>query len=69
MSTPQEREAFVQAVGRRDLEGAFNAIEPGHEFGSLQEAWNAATPPERVAFAMDYHDMLKTLGSRNGESV
>jgi hypothetical protein len=69
MSTPQQREAFVKAVGRRDLEAAFNAIEPGHEFGSLQEAWNAATPPERVAFAIDYHDMLKTLGSRNGESV
>ena len=53
MSTPQEREAFVKAVGRRDLEDAFNAIEPGYAFtrGSLQQTWNAATPPERLAFA------------------
>jgi hypothetical protein len=71
MSTPQEREAFVKAVGRRDLEDAFNAIEPGYALtrGSLQQTWNAATPPERLAFAIEYHDMIKTLGSRNGESV
>jgi hypothetical protein len=64
MSTPQEREAFVKAVGRRDLEDAFNAIEPGYAFtrGSLQQTWNAATPPERLAFAREYHDMIKTLG-------
>jgi hypothetical protein len=71
MSTPQEREAFVKAVGRRDLEDAFNAIEPGYALtrGSLQQTWNAATPPERLAFAIEYHDMIKNLGSRNGESV
>jgi hypothetical protein len=38
MSTPQEREAFVKAVGRRDLEDAFNAIEPGYALtrGSME---------------------------------
>jgi hypothetical protein len=64
MSTPQEREAFVKAVGGRDLEDAFNAIEPGYALTrcSLEEAWKAATPPERLAFAREYHDVIKTLG-------
>jgi hypothetical protein len=63
-STPQEREAFVKAVGRRDLEDAFNANEPGYALTrcSLKETWNAATPPEQLAFAREYHDVIKTLG-------
>jgi ParB-like chromosome segregation protein Spo0J len=63
-STPQEREAFVKAVGRRDLEDAFNAIEPGYALTRcpLKQTWNAATPHERLAFAREYHDVIKTLG-------
>ena len=73
MSTPQEREAFVKTVGRARPRRCVQCNRVGLQidagFESLHQAWNAATPPERLAFAIEYHDMIKTLGSRNGESV
>ena len=65
MATQQEREAFVKEVGLRDIENVINAIDPiialtrGY---TLTQAWDAATPPERLAFARQYHDVIKTLG-------
>ena len=65
MANQQEREAFVKEVGLRDIENVINAIDPitaltrGY---TLTQAWNAATPPERLAFAREYHDVIKTLG-------
>jgi Protein of unknown function (DUF3102) len=54
MSTPQEREAFVTAVGRSEIEDAFNAIESRRTLtrglNTLNQAWNAATESDRRAF-------------------
>jgi hypothetical protein len=54
MSTAQEREAFVTAVGRSEIEDAFNAIESGctlsRGLNTLNQAWNAATESDRRAF-------------------
>jgi hypothetical protein len=62
MSTPQEREAFVKAVGWRDIDDIINALEPSRGFDTLKQAWNAATAAERKAFATEYYDVLNTLG-------
>jgi DUF3102 family protein len=54
MSTSQEREAFVTAVGRSEIEDVFNAIESGctltRGLNTLNQAWNAATESDRRAF-------------------
>jgi hypothetical protein len=54
MSSSQEREAFVTAVGRSEIEDAFNAIESGctltRGLNTLNQAWNAATESDRRAF-------------------
>jgi hypothetical protein len=65
LSTPQEREAFVTIVGPREIECVINAVEPSHalrRFESIKQAWNAATAPERLAFAREYYDEISTLG-------
>jgi ParB/RepB/Spo0J family partition protein len=62
MSTPQEREAFVKAVGRRDIDDIINVIEPRRGFDTLKQAWNAATPYERLMFATEYYDEISTMG-------
>jgi hypothetical protein len=56
MSSPQEREAFVKAVGWSDID------EPRRRFDTLKQAWNAATPAERKAFATEYRTEINTLG-------
>jgi hypothetical protein len=65
-STPPEREAFVKTVGRSAIEGALNSIESGCKLtpglNALHQSWKAASPPERVAFASEYHDVINTLG-------
>jgi Protein of unknown function (DUF3102) len=54
MSSSQEREAFVTAVGRSEIEDAFNAIESGctltRGLNTLNQAWNAATESDRRTF-------------------
>jgi uncharacterized ParB-like nuclease family protein len=54
MSSSQEREAFVTAVGRSEIENTFNAIESGctltRGLNTLNQAWNAATESDRRAF-------------------
>jgi hypothetical protein len=54
MSSSQEREAFVTAVGRSEIEDAFNAIESGFRLtrglNTLNQAWNAATESDRREF-------------------
>jgi Protein of unknown function (DUF3102) len=54
MSTSQERAAFVTAVGRNEIEDAFNAIESGRTLtrglNTLNQAWNAATESDRRTF-------------------
>jgi Protein of unknown function (DUF3102) len=54
ISTPQERAAFVTAVGRSEIEDAFNAIESRRTLtrglNTLNQAWNAATESDRRAF-------------------
>jgi hypothetical protein len=66
MSTPSEREAFVRAVGRSEIEDALNAIESGREWtrglNSLIQAWAAATEPELKAFCRHYYDQMYRLG-------
>ena len=62
MSTPQERQAFVKAVGRPDIDDIINGLEPSRGFDILKQAWNAATPAERKAFATEYYDEISTLG-------
>jgi hypothetical protein len=61
-STPQEREAFVKAVGWRDIDNIINAIEPRRGFDTLKQAWNAATPYEQHMFAIEYYDEISTIG-------
>jgi hypothetical protein len=66
MSTPQEREAFVKTVGRSAIEDALNAIESGWELtrglNSLNQAWKAATEPERRTFCRQYYEEMNRLG-------
>jgi ParB-like chromosome segregation protein Spo0J len=62
MSTPQEREAFVKAVGRHDIDDIINALQPSRGFDTLKQAWNAATLTEQIAFATEYYDELSALG-------
>jgi hypothetical protein len=54
MSTAQEREAFVKAVGRSEIEDAFHAIESGYAstrgLNALNQSWNGATESDRRAF-------------------
>ncbi len=62
MSTPQEREAFVKAVGWRDIDDIISAIEPLRGLNTLKQAWNAATPYEQLMFATEYYDEISTMG-------
>jgi hypothetical protein len=66
MSTPSEREAFVRAVGRGEIEDALNAIESGRKWtrglNSLIQAWAAATEPELKTFCRHYYDQMYRLG-------
>jgi hypothetical protein len=54
MSTAQQRQDFVKAVGRSEIEDAFHAIESGHALtrglNNLNQAWNAATETDRRTF-------------------
>jgi hypothetical protein len=62
MSSPQERKAFVTAVGWSDIDDIINALEPRRRFDTLKQAWTAATPAERKAFATEYRTEINTLG-------
>jgi hypothetical protein len=66
MSTPQEREAFVKTVGRSEIEDALNAIESDCKLtrglNSLNQAWKAATEPERRTFCRQYFEEMNRLG-------
>jgi hypothetical protein len=54
MSTAQQREAFVKAVGRSEIEDAFHAIESGYALtrglNTLNQAWCAATESDKRTF-------------------
>jgi hypothetical protein len=54
MSTAQQREVFVKAVGRSEIEDAFHAIESGYALtpglDKLNQAWNAATESDQQTF-------------------
>ena len=54
MSTARQREVFVKAVGRSEIEDAFHAIESGYALtrglNKLDQAWNAATESDRRTF-------------------
>jgi hypothetical protein len=54
MSTAQQREVFVKAVGRSAIEDAFNSIESGYTLtrglNTLNQAWCAATESDRRTF-------------------
>jgi hypothetical protein len=54
MANAQEREALVKAVGRSEIEDAFNAIESVNTLtrglNTLNQAWSAATESDRRAF-------------------
>jgi hypothetical protein len=54
MSTAQQREVFVKAVGRSEIEDAFHAIESGYALtrglNTLNHAWGAATESDRRTF-------------------
>jgi hypothetical protein len=64
ISTPQAREAFVREIGAREIQATINDVEPDalRRFESIKQAWDAATFPERLAFAREHHDEIKTLG-------
>jgi hypothetical protein len=53
-STAQQRAVFVKAVGRSEIEDAFDAIESGHastrRLEDLNRAWNAATESDKRTF-------------------
>jgi hypothetical protein len=68
-STPQARKAFVREVGPHEIEAVIDAVEPSRalrRFESIEQAWNGATDPERLAFARKHHDEIKTLGWQQG---
>jgi hypothetical protein len=54
MSTAKERQAFVKAVGRSEIEDAFHAIESGYGstrgLNALNQSWKGATESERREF-------------------
>jgi hypothetical protein len=54
MSTAKERQAFVKAVGRSEIEDAFHAIESGYGWtrglNALNESWKGATESDRREF-------------------
>jgi hypothetical protein len=54
MSTAQQREVFVKAVGRSEIEDAFHAIESGYALmrglNTLNQAWSSATESDRWTF-------------------
>jgi Protein of unknown function (DUF3102) len=54
MSTALQREAFVKAVGRSEIEDAFHAIESGYALtrglNTLNQAWCAATESDKRTF-------------------
>jgi hypothetical protein len=54
MSMAQQREVFVKAVGRSEIEDAFHAIESGYAstrgLNQLNQAWNAATESDQRTF-------------------
>ena len=54
--------ARAAAVGRRDIDDIINVIEPRRGFDTLKQAWNAATPYERLMFATEYYDEISTMG-------
>jgi hypothetical protein len=69
LATPHDHEAFVKEVGPTDIESVINAVEPSRalrRFESIEQAWNGATDPERLAFARKHHDEIKTLGWPQG---
>jgi hypothetical protein len=53
-STAQQRQDFVRAVGRNEIEDAFHAIESGYALtrglNQLNQAWNAATESDKRTF-------------------
>jgi Protein of unknown function (DUF3102) len=65
MSTAQQRQDFVKAVGRREIEDAFNAFESAYALTpglyTLARAWNAATKCDRQTFCRE----LSTPNVRN----
>jgi hypothetical protein len=54
MSTAKERQAFVKAVGRSEIEDAFHAIESGYGWtrglNALNESWKGATESDQREF-------------------
>jgi hypothetical protein len=62
LSTPPEREAFVKAVGWRNINDIIHAIEPRRGFDTLKQAWDAATPYEQLMFATEYYNEISTIG-------
>jgi ParB/RepB/Spo0J family partition protein len=66
MSTASERAAFVETVGRSEIEDALNAIESGCKLtrglNSLNQAWKAATEPELRTFCRQNYDEMNRLG-------
>jgi hypothetical protein len=57
---------FVNTVGRSEIEDALNAIESGCKLtrglNSLNQAWKAATEPERRTFCRQYFEEMNRLG-------
>lgn len=64
-STASEREAFVRAVGRSEIEDALNPTESGGKWtrglNSLIQSWGAATEPELKAFCRHYYEQMYRL--------
>jgi hypothetical protein len=58
MSTAQQREVFVRAVGRNEIEDAFDAMESGHastrRLDDLKRTWNAATETDKRTFFREH---------------
>jgi hypothetical protein len=54
MSTAQQRQVFVKAVGRSEIEDVFHEIEPGYAsmrgLNTLNQSWIAATESDRLTF-------------------
>jgi hypothetical protein len=54
MSTAQQRQVFVKAIGRSEIEDAFHAIESGYALtrglNRLNQAWSAATDSDQRTF-------------------
>jgi hypothetical protein len=58
ISTAQQREVFVKAVGRNEIEDAFDAMESGHastrRLDDLNRTWNAATESDKRTFFREH---------------